>query len=58
MQKKPFVQNNKVNFKNHDITTWLRTILIHTLTNFSRSKGNKAIEFGQLIEYNIEHIFL
>ena len=28
------------------------------MTNISRSKGNQAIKFGQLIEYNIENIFL
>ena len=28
------------------------------LTNISRSKGNQAIKFGQLIEYNMRNIFL
>ena len=27
-----------------------KAILIHTLPNISRSKGNQAIKFGQLIE--------
>ena len=36
----------------------LRTIAIHILLNISRSKGNKAMKFGQLIEYNKRNIFL
>ena len=28
-----------------------QTIAIRILTNISRSKGNQAIKFGQLIEY-------
>ena len=34
------------------------SIAIHIFTNISRSKGNQAIKFGQLIEYNIRNIFL
>ena len=34
-----------------------QTIAIHTLTNISRSKGNQAMKFGQLIEYNTRNIF-
>ena len=29
-----------------------------TLSNFSRSKDNQAIRFGQLIEYNMRNNFL
>ena len=28
------------------------------LPNFSRSKGNQKIKFGQLIEYNMRNIFV
>ena len=28
------------------------------LPNISRSKGNQAIKFGQLIEYNMRNIFV
>ena len=28
------------------------------MTNISRSKGNQAMKFGQLIEYNMKNIFL
>ena len=35
-----------------------RTIAIHILPNTSRSKDNRAIKFGQLIEYNMRTIFL
>ena len=33
-------------------------IAIHILNNISRSKGNQAMKFGQLIEYNMRDIFL
>ena len=35
-----------------------QTITIHILLNIFRSKGNQAIKFGQLIEYNMRNIFL
>ena len=35
-----------------------QTILIHTLPNISRIKGNQKIKFGQLIECNMRNIFL
>ena len=35
-----------------------QTISIHIFTNISRRKGNQAIKFGQLIEYNMRNIFL
>ena len=28
------------------------------LSNISRSKGNQGMKFGQLIAYNMRHIFL
>ena len=31
----------------------LQRIAIYILTNISRSKGNQAIKFDQLIEYNM-----
>ena len=34
------------------------TIAIHILVSISRSKGNHAIRFSQLIEYNMRNIFL
>ena len=36
----------------------LQTITMHILLNISQSKGNQAIKFGQLIEYNKISIFL
>ena len=33
-------------------------IAIHTLTNISKSKGNQAMKFCQLIEYNMKNNFL
>ena len=35
-----------------------QTILIHLLPNISRSKGDQALKFGQLIEFNMRNIFL
>ena len=35
-----------------------KTIAIHILPNISRSKGNQAMKFGQLIEYNMKNIFV
>ena len=34
------------------------TITIHILPKISRSKGNKTMKFGQLIEYSIRNIFV
>ena len=36
----------------------LETIPIHMLPNISQRKGNQAMKFGQLIEYNERIIFL
>ena len=36
--------------------TGKQTIAIHILPNISRSKGNQAMKFGQLIEYNMRNI--
>ena len=38
--------------------TGKQIITIHILPNISRSKGNQAMKFGQLIEYNVKNIFL
>ena len=35
----------------------LQTIDIHVFPNISQSKGNQAMKFGQLIEYNKRNIF-
>ena len=35
----------------------LQTIDIHVLPNISQSKGNQAMKFGQLIEYNKRNFF-
>ena len=33
-------------------------IAMHILPNISKSKGNQAIKFGQLFEYNMRNIFI
>ena len=35
-----------------------QTVVIHILPNISRSKCNQAMQFGQLIEWNMRNIFL
>ena len=35
-----------------------RDSTVHILPNISRSKGNQAMKFGQLTEYNMGNIFL
>ena len=35
-----------------------QTISMYILTIISRSKGNQAMKFDQLIEYNVRNIFL
>ena len=35
----------------------LQTIAIYILPHISQSKGNQALTFGQVIEYNIRNIF-
>ena len=35
-----------------------QTIVIHVLSNISRSKGNQTMKFGQSKEYNMRNIFL
>ena len=39
-------QKNQVNFKIHNVRTWLKTIAIYSFTNISGSQGNQAITFG------------
>ena len=36
----------------------LQIIAIHILPNISRSKGNQAMKFGHLIEYNMRNNFV
>ena len=35
-----------------------QAIVIHIFPNISRSKGNQTMKFGELIECNMENIFL
>ena len=35
-----------------------QAIAIQILSNISRSKGNQALKFGQLIDYNMRNIYL
>ena len=46
---------DEVNFKIDDVTTWLTN---NCNAHLPRSKGNQAMKFGQLIEYNMRNNFL
>ena len=46
-----------MNFKIYDVTNWI-TIIIHILSDTSRSKGNQTMKFDQLTDYNMRNIFL
>ena len=35
-----------------------QAIAVHIVPNISRSQGNQAMKFGQLIVYNMKNIFL
>ena len=49
-------QKEKVDFKIYDVTTWLKIITTHLLTNISIRKGNKTIKLGHLVEYDMGNI--
>ena len=51
-------KKDKVNFKFKDIRAWLRNTCNTHIANISRGKGNQAMKFGQLIEFNMRNIFL
>ena len=40
------------------LQTGQQTVAMHLFPNTSRSKGNQAMKFGQLIGYNVRKIFL
>ena len=49
---------DEINFKLYESQPGKQTITIHIMPNISRSKGNKALKFGQLIKHNMRNIFL
>ena len=56
--KKGLIRRLRVIPKFITLQTVERIITIHILPNISKSKGNQAMEFVQLIEYNVRNIFL
>ena len=52
IQKKQLDQKAKVNFKFHDVTTWLKNNC-----NIHIAQYCKAMKFGHLIEYNMRIFF-
>ena len=47
----------KVNLKMYEVTNW-NTITINVLPDILKSKASKAMECGQLTDYNMINIFL
>ena len=47
-----------LSFEIYEAKGWTTNNTTHILSNISRSKGNKTVKFGQLIEHNIGNIFL
>ena len=45
----------KGNFIIHDVTDRQEIITIHILPTISRSKGNKTMKIGQLIDYSMRN---
>ena len=58
MQKKRLNQKNKVNLKIHDVTACITNNCNTNIAQYLKKKGNQAMKFGQLIEYNMRNIFV
>ena len=65
MLKSLFVLENrlnkkaKVNFEIYDVAEWTpNNYSAHLTQYFGEQRQNQAMEFGQLIEYNVRNIFL
>ena len=56
MYKNGLIRGIRLIFKCLTSQPGQQTIAIHKLPNISRSKGNRTIKFGQLIEYNMRNI--
>ena len=48
-------QEDQVNFKIYDVTTWSTNNLNKHIYQYFRSKGNQAMKFGKLIEQLVQH---
>ena len=57
MQEKRLDYKDKVNFKIHDVTTWLANNCNAHIAQ-SGSKSNQAMKLGRLIDCNKRNIFL
>ena len=58
MQKNDLIRKTKLISKFIKSQLGKQSIAVNILPNISAHKGNQTIKFGQLIEYNIEIIFL
>ena len=50
-------ENDLINLKFMTSSAGKQIIAIRILPNISKSKGNKTMKFGQLIEYNVKIFF-
>ena len=57
MQQKGLIRKIRLTSKFMTSQPGYQTI-VHLLPNISRSKDNKTMKFGHLIEYNMRNIFL
>ena len=58
MSKNGFIRKFRLVSKFTASQLCLQTIAIHILTNIPRSKDNKVMKFGQLIDYKLRNILL
>ena len=58
MYNKRLNYKDKVNFKIHDVTAWLANICKIHIAQYLKKKGNQAIQYGHLIQYNMRSIFV
>ena len=49
---------DQVNFKFYDLAAWLTNNCNTRIAQYSRSKDNQTMKFGQLIECNMRNIFI
>ena len=58
MQKNGFIGKIRLTSKFVTSQTGQQISKIHILPSVSRSKGKRAMKFGQLIKYNVRNVFL
>ena len=54
--KKRLDKSGMIKFKVYDVKDWPKNNYNTHITHISRSKGNQAIKFGQLIKHSVRNI--